>query len=242
MIITPIDDAAGYKVVFIGDLKAWAAANGNWTPAPGQRYVDVTCDFHYWKQGKATEVVRAEFENDGGEMAMYLEANAGKPAWYGYQQGADHLWSHGYDPAQANMWKLFKGWGVNPNGNAQLNVRDAADWKDIHPWQGSMGAFAFYWNNVCTGRIYSPAYGNIDIMTSGAPGMTRAVRFTASDTRNMLLGPAANTSGDGMQNGIAISEGVPPQSPSVATGKLFVHDGALYYMGDHGTVTKLADR
>jgi len=48
--------------------------------------------------------------------------------------------------------------------------------------------------------------------TSGTGGMTRGVRFTASETANMLIEPPAKA-GQGMTGGVAIGVGTTPIAP-----------------------------
>lgn len=236
MFITPIQDVNGYKVIFMQDPGDWINTHGG-LPPEGGKWSDYACDFHFWKRGTLTQVVRAEFENDGGEMGVYAESNHGKPAWFGYQQGATHHWSHGYDPADSNTWKIFGGFGIPAQCNAFLNVRK--DNGDVYPLQGAGGAFAFYWNNVVTGRICSPAVGNIDVMTNGSGGMSRAVRFTAAETRNMFIGPTAKA-GQGLTGGVCLGVGTAPIAPVTGVVQIWVENGALKAMGGNGTVTVLA--
>ncbi|PPA72669.1 hypothetical protein C4E15_29445 [Achromobacter spanius] len=236
MFITPIQDVNGYKVIFMQDPGDWITTHGG-VPSGVGKWSDYACDFHFWKRGASAQTVRAEFENDGGEMGLYVESNHGKPAWFGYQQGPTHHWSHGYDPADGDTWKLAVGFGIPANCNACLNVRK--DNGDVYPAKDGAGSFAFYWGSAPSVRISSPGQNNVDIQTSGTGGMTRALRLTASDTRNMLIGPTAKA-GQGMTGGVAIGVGTTPIAPVAGVVQLWVENGALKAMGGNGTITVLA--
>lgn len=236
MIVTPKEDVGGYKVVFMQDPGDWIATHGG-VPAGAGKWSDVACDFHFWKRGAAAQVVRVEFENDGGEMGLYVESNHGKPAWFGYQQGATHHWSHGYDPADGDTWKVAGGFGVPANCNAFFNVRK--DNGDVYPARDGIGSFALYWGATASARITSPGANNLDIVTGGAGGMTRAVRFTSAETRNMLIGPTAKA-GTGMTGGVALGAGTTPIAPVPGVVQLWVEGGSLKAMGGNGTITVLA--
>ena len=65
--------------------------------------------FHFYAEGSD---IRVEFEAATGDMQFYIESGLGQSAWYGWQNGPNHLYSFGTDPTSNFDLKLCEGFGV----------------------------------------------------------------------------------------------------------------------------------
>lgn len=72
---------------FFGQIADWSTEHGN-------AAYNLANNFHYWTDGN-NQVSRVEFENNTAEMQFYIEGIGS--AWYGLQNGSNHLWSYGFD-------------------------------------------------------------------------------------------------------------------------------------------------
>lgn len=114
---------SGQKNYFFGNIAAWSAAHG------GNPY-NTSNNFHFW--GTTTSDMRAEYENDTGPFQLYIEGI--DEAWYGWQNGATHLWSNGYETA-VNGTKLV--W--SPSFGLNSYVTSLSTTGDFYSVKGHFG-------------------------------------------------------------------------------------------------------
>ena len=107
---------SGADNYFFGDIKKWSTVHKN---AP----YSAANNFHYWTEGNGRNPNRVEFESNESPLQFYIEGI--DEAWYGLQNGSNHLWSSGYDVSTSSSdWLWDNQFGLSSDWEMRLSHTD----------------------------------------------------------------------------------------------------------------------